>query len=329
MYHSRPNTLQEKRAQNKRRRQRQRERAREQNFTLKEAVRQCDATERRMLFPGVKKIDNSQLIPIRVNGQAVELGVGAFGTVSLCTFQKAKVAVKKVRGKVAISRVISEAHYLQVCSKYRQHNNLPILVGVASPPLNDVALLVTHFYGYKHFSLNLHQQLRTTLSTRQKPNAVNTQDNIIRIITDIVSGLSHMHFCNVLHNDLHCTNVLIDIEDESQQVRAVITDFGLATNTTSGTKLGKGKFDIEKYPHISPDVCSGQEKQSIRSDIYSVGYIVQCMQKFKAFLCSTATNQCLDVLRESCLQQIPSKRPTLAAVNGSLQQIWTALQSQK
>jgi len=78
---------------------------------------------------------------------------------------------------------------------------------------------------------------------------------------NIVRGLRHLHSKDVLHGDLACRNILVDIKKK----RAVITDFGHSRRSPCTKKL-----HTFAYRWASPDL-NETAKSSYESDIWSLG----------------------------------------------------------
>jgi len=94
-----------------------------------------------------------------------------------------------------------------------------------------------------------------------------SDDDALRIATEIASGLAHAHERGLVHRDLKPANVLFDTEE-----RAKIADFGIArlhgsgTLTEAGTVLGTASY-------ISPEQAAG-DPAGPQSDVYSFGVIL-------------------------------------------------------
>lgn len=69
----------------------------------------------------------------------------------------------------------------------------------------------------------------------------------------------------------------------------------------------------QKYPHIAPEIANGSERQSINSDIYSMGKIVFAVLD----LLPTATAESIKVAKSAICEE-PTKRPTLKELSAAL-----------
>ncbi len=88
----------------------------------------------------------------------------------------------------------------------------------------------------------------------------------LEIARQLCAGLAAAHDSGILHRDLKATNVILAGCDEGG-VRAVITDFGLATDARLERDLDGG---TPRY--MAPELWKG-EKPSRASDVYALGVI--------------------------------------------------------
>jgi eukaryotic-like serine/threonine-protein kinase len=92
----------------------------------------------------------------------------------------------------------------------------------------------------------------------------------------ICAGLAEAHRNRVVHGDLKSNNVILT-EDADGEVRAVITDFGLARKPfgpAADNADGVGSSEAGGTPdYMAPELWSGQ-KPSMASDVYALGVIL-------------------------------------------------------
>ena len=84
----------------------------------------------------------------------------------------------------------------------------------------------------------------------------------IQIAQDIIRALSHIHFENAIHRDLHSGNILYS------QSRFDISDLGFCGPADKSSTSIYGNL-----PYIAPEVISGKET-TFASDIYSFGMLM-------------------------------------------------------
>lgn len=90
-------------------------------------------------------------------------------------------------------------------------------------------------------------------------------EEILRITRDICSALDYVHSRGVIHRDLKPSNIMIN-----PQGHAILTDFGLALFTQTGT-LGEA-FGSPHY--ISPEQVVSSAQAVRQSDLYSLGVML-------------------------------------------------------
>src|SRR5947207_7628923 len=108
-----------------------------------------------------------------------------------------------------------------------------------------------------------------TLSAYLRTHAKLAEPEAFEIARQICDGLTEAHRSGIIHRDLKSGNVIL-CRGEREQIRAVITDFGLAGEGSQSGDLG----GTPRY--IAPELWKG-EKASEASDIYALGVILYDM----------------------------------------------------
>lgn len=85
----------------------------------------------------------------------------------------------------------------------------------------------------------------------------------IKIVRELLCGLEHLHYNNVIHNDIKPSNILINNLDV-----ALLTDYGISGYSPScGPMVPKNAYVI----HQAPETASANPVISFSTDIYQMG----------------------------------------------------------
>jgi len=103
------------------------------------------------------------------------------------------------------------------------------------------------------------------LKTLVEQNDPYDPESAVRIMLQVVSGLSLAAEAGITHRDLKPQNILID-----RQGRAKITDFGLAKASHESAELTATGSIIGTPEYMAPEQFEGRPSD-VRSDIYSLG----------------------------------------------------------
>ena len=193
-------------------------------------------------------------------------------------------------------------HEARMVNHLGDHRNLPLLFGTVTK--GEQLMLITQFHGEKGKSV--------TLSMAIKKKKLERSAEWLDITKGVCEGLSHVHTREILHNDLKSCNVVV--EKRNDIWNPVIIDFGkarfihdlkpLMSLTASSQKSYK-----KRYPHIAPEIVAGSGRQSIQSDIFSLGRIVLSILD----LLPTATAMSLRIGKRANLDN-PAKRPSIEEI---------------
>jgi len=116
-----------------------------------------------------------------------------------------------------------------------------------------------------------------TLSERIRRAGRFTVEEALPLIKQIASGLEAAHRAGVVHRDLKPANVILVRDREENQIRSVVTDFGLALQTAVGGNKNvdltatQGVFGTPAY--MAPEQIEGKEVTKL-ADIYALGLII-------------------------------------------------------
>ncbi len=115
----------------------------------------------------------------------------------------------------------------------------------------------------------------TTLADRLRDEGPMPLDAALTVARQIAEGLQAAHEAGVVHRDLKSANVFL--AQDANGMRAVITDFGLATSTVGSEganwELSVTGAVIGTLAYMSPEQLRG-EPATPRSDIYAFGIVL-------------------------------------------------------
>ena len=128
------------------------------------------------------------------------------------------------------------------------------------------------------------------------------------LVSQILQGLKAIHHSGFLHNDQKTNNVLV--EGQGNHFSAVIIDFGKACSLQKGIyyklkSAGAKKSHLQCYKHLAPELVFGEAPQSVCTDTYSAGYLIQrinsCNRLYKSDI--------LDDISVGCMTKKWKERP--------------------
>ncbi|EFC47820.1 serine/threonine protein kinase [Naegleria gruberi] len=99
-----------------------------------------------------------------------------------------------------------------------------------------------------------------------------TLTQIWKVIWQLANGLEHLHHNNIVHRDIKLDNVLIEEIDEYENIKVVLSDFGLSRNMDS---CSSGAAGTDGY--VPPELLESGEVASDETDIFSLGKTVSTM----------------------------------------------------
>ena len=95
------------------------------------------------------------------------------------------------------------------------------------------------------------------------------EDEAARLFYKILTGLHHIHSCNVIHRDIKPENIMIEDGNEP-----IIIDFGLSIDSSDPCKQHTSFVGSKIY--MAPEIISG-ESHSFPCDLWSMGIILYHM----------------------------------------------------
>ena len=228
---------------------------------------------------------------------SINIGSGRFSICYLARFSHYQVCVK-VSKDLKSTHVINEANIISQFS----HSNLPYLFGVCTKKNS----IIMSYHGFNNQTLSLHDVLHPNSDTTDLLQTFTI--NWINLLQQITAGLNCLHSnYKILHNDIKFDNIVLAPGSTPVHLKAVIIDFNKACKTGKGKYYRLSDAEKEKYKkdhqHIAPDLRDGHCQQSIESDIYSLGKIINglCINSFidnKNLL--EVSNKCLEYNKHNC-----------------------------
>ena len=135
----------------------------------------------------------------------------------------------------------------------------------------------------------------------------------INVLAQITKGLTCLHNkYKLIHNDIKMDNICLSLTITSQ-IKVVIIDFGKASNADQGKLYKLTDHEKEQYkachPHIAPDLHNGLCRQSVMSDVYALGRIINTVNGV-----SYLQNKDMKEFSETCMHYNEKSRPEMSTV---------------
>ncbi|XP_072992046.1 uncharacterized protein [Typha latifolia] len=219
-----------------------------------------DALERDLDLSDLQIIKNEDLEDLR------ELGSGAFGTVYHGKWRGTDVAIKRIKD-ICFSYQSSQTDKLtseflreaDILSRLH-HPNVVAFYGVVKDGPGGKLATVTEFMVSGSLKKVLLRKDRY-LDRRKR----------LMLAMDAAIGMEYLHSKDVIHFDLKCDNLLVNLKDQSRPI-CKVADFGLSrmklTTMVSGGMRGT-------LPWMAPELLTiNKSKVSEKVDVYSFGIVM-------------------------------------------------------
>ncbi|GFP95725.1 serine/threonine-protein kinase edr1 [Phtheirospermum japonicum] len=206
---------------------------------------------------GLQIIKNTDLEELQ------ELGSGTFGTVYHGKWRGTDVAIKRIK-KSCFAGGSSEQERLtkdfwreaKILSKLH-HPNIVAFYGVVPDGPGGTLATVSEYMA--------NGSLRRVLL--RKDRALDRRKKVI-IALDASFGMEYLHLKNIVHFDLKCDNLLINLGD-SQRPVCKVTDFGLSRIKQNTLVSGGVRGTL---PWMAPELLNGNSSRvSEKVDVFSFG----------------------------------------------------------
>lgn len=215
---------------------------------------------------GDRDISTLQLIRNDDLEELKELGSGTFGTVYHGKWRGTDVAIKRIK-KCCFTGRPSEQERLtiefwreaDILSKLH-HPNVLAFYGVVQDEKGETLATVTEFM--VNGSLR-HVLLRRDWYLDQKKRLI--------IAMDAAFGMEYLHLKNIVHFDLKCDNLLVNLKDPLRPI-CKVGDFGLSKIKRNTLVSGGVRGTL---PWMAPELLNGSSnKVSEKVDVFSFGIVL-------------------------------------------------------
>ncbi|GMH11758.1 hypothetical protein Nepgr_013599 [Nepenthes gracilis] len=211
-------------------------------------------------------ISTLQLIKNEDLEELRELGSGTFGTVYHGKWRGTDVAIKRIK-KICFTGRLSEQERLtvefwreaEILSKLH-HPNVVAFYGVVQDGPGGTLATVTEYM--------VDGSLRHVLL--RKDRHLDRRKRLI-IATDAAFGMEYLHSKNIVHFDLKCDNLLVNLKDPSHPI-CKVGDFGLSKIKRNTLVSGGVRGTL---PWMAPELLNGSSnKVSEKVDVFSFGIVL-------------------------------------------------------
>ncbi|KAE8659429.1 hypothetical protein F3Y22_tig00116962pilonHSYRG00363 [Hibiscus syriacus] len=195
-----------------------------------------------------------------------ELGSGTFGTVYHGKWRGTDVAIKRIK-KICFTGRSSEQERLTVefwreadiLSKLH-HPNVVAFYGVVQDGPGGTLATVTEFM--------VNGSLRHVLLCKDRQ--LDRRKRVI-IAMDAAFGMEYLHSKNIVHFDLKCDNLLVNLKDPMRPI-CKVGDFGLSKIKRNTLVTGGVRGTL---PWMAPELLNGSSsKVSEKVDVFSFGIVL-------------------------------------------------------
>ncbi|KAL4558588.1 hypothetical protein LXL04_036789 [Taraxacum kok-saghyz] len=206
---------------------------------------------------------NTQIIKNAELEELRELGSGTYGTVYHGRWRGSDVAIKRIK-KSCFSGRSSEQERLtndfwreaRILSNLH-HPNVVAFYGVVPDGVGGTLATVTEFMA--------HGSLRNVLI--KKDRSLDRRRKLI-IAMDAAFGMEYLHMKNIVHFDLKCDNLLVNMRDPHRPI-CKVGDFGLSRIKRNTLVSGGVRGTL---PWMAPELLNGSTTRvSEKVDVFSFG----------------------------------------------------------
>ncbi|KAI8004826.1 Serine/threonine-protein kinase CTR1 [Camellia lanceoleosa] len=193
-----------------------------------------------------------------------ELGSGTFGTVYHGKWRGTDVAIKRIKKSCFAGRSSEQERLIkdfwreaQILSKLH-HPNVLAFYGVVPDGPGGTLATVTEYMANGSLRHVLLKKDRKVLDRRKK----------LMIAMDAAFGMEYLHLKNIVHFDLKCDNLLVNLGDPQRPI-CKVGDFGLSRIKRNTLVSGGVRGTL---PWMAPELLNGSSSRvSEKVDVFSFG----------------------------------------------------------
>ncbi|XP_007041053.2 PREDICTED: uncharacterized protein LOC18607035 [Theobroma cacao] len=195
-----------------------------------------------------------------------ELGSGTFGTVYHGKWRGTDVAIKRIKKSCFTGRSSEQERLTvefwreaEILSKLH-HPNVVAFYGVVQDGPGGTLATVTEFM--------VNGSLRHVLLSKDRQ--LDRRKRLI-IAMDAAFGMEYLHSKNIVHFDLKCDNLLVNLKDPARPI-CKVGDFGLSKIKRNTLVTGGVRGTL---PWMAPELLNGSSsKVSEKVDVFSFGIVL-------------------------------------------------------
>lgn len=221
---------------------------------------EATTAEAEALSKGLQTIKNDDLEEIR------ELGSGTYGAVFHGKWRGCDVAIKRIKASCFAGRPSERERLIADFWKEAQilsslhHPNVVSFYGVVRDGPDGSLATVTEFM--------INGSLKQFL--RKKDRTIDRRKRVI-LAMDAAFGMEYLHGKNIVHFDLKCENLLVNMRDPQRPI-CKIGDLGLSKVKQHTLVSGGVRGTL---PWMAPELLSGKSNMvSDKIDVYSFGIVM-------------------------------------------------------
>ncbi|CAM8911435.1 unnamed protein product [Rhodiola kirilowii] len=278
---------------------------------------------------GLQTIKNDDLEEIR------ELGTGTYGAVFHGKWKGSDVAVKRIKASCFAGkqreRLIADFWKEALLLSSLHHPNIVTFYGIVRDGPDSTLATVTEFMTNGSLKQFLQKKDRT----------IDRRKRLI-IAMDAAFGMEYLHGKNIVHFDLKCENLLVNMKDPQRPV-CKIGDMGLSKVKQHTLVSGGVRGTL---PWMAPELLSGKSNMvSENVDVYSFGIVLWELltgdEPYKDMHCASIIGGIVNntlrpqipswcdpewkSLMESCWASNPVDRPSFSEISQKLRNMAAAM----